>query len=283
MASQRVQRTRPLLGTFVTVRVGGLAEDPANAAIDRAFAEVARLHALMSFHEADSELTRLNREAAHGWVSIGPDMQAVLALAGQLAADSRGVFDIAVGAPLVAAGLLPAPATPPVPTSGDWRDIRLAGNRVRFDRPLWIDLGGIAKGYAVDRALAAMALPPDAAACVDAGGDLRVIGPDPERVVLRAGVDPVPVIELQDAALASSTGRPRLQGSDSRMPPHLDGRTRRPVGTRSFVTVVAPSCVLADALTKVVLARHDAAAPLLRRHGGTAYLHTAGRGWRVLG
>ncbi len=85
----------------------------------------------------------------------------------------------------------------------------IASNTVSLRKPLWIDLGGIAKGYAVDQAIAAMDLAADVQCSVNAGGDLRIQGPAPERVLLRAPADDgqVPVVELDNASLASSSGR----------------------------------------------------------------------------
>src|SRR5690606_6452766 len=108
-----------------------------------------------------------------------PRTFAVLRGAKEVSERSDGLFDITAGARLVTWGFLPAPVGAPVPDdTASWRDIVLEDeNRVRFQKPLWIDLGGIAKGYAVDRALAAMGLGKDIQVCVNAGGDLRVSGP----------------------------------------------------------------------------------------------------------
>jgi thiamine biosynthesis lipoprotein len=65
--------------------------------------------------------------------------------------------------------------------------------------------------------------------------------------------------------------------------PHLHGARRDPAGTRSFVSVVAEDCIIADALTKVVLARGMDADALLRARGATAYYHNTRSGWRVIG
>ncbi len=162
-----------------------------------------------------------------------------------------GAFDITVAPILVARGHLPCPALAPEPDGAAiWRDIELLpDNRIRFRRPLWIDLGGIAKGYAVDRAMAALQRFAPVQACVNAGGDLRIAGPDSERVRLAAdhgAGDRVPVIELADGSLASSAGSPAAR---------ISIRAGASATARQFVSVVAPRCIDADALTKVVMAR----------------------------
>ena len=99
--------------------------------------------------------TSLNRRAARTAVRVHPWTYAVLEEAQRVAEASNGVFDITVAALLVRRGLLPAARGRPVPhRSASFRDIRLlSGSRVRFLRPLLLDLGGIAKGFAVDRAI----------------------------------------------------------------------------------------------------------------------------------
>ncbi len=262
----------------------GLPDADAQAAIEAGFAAIAEIHRLMSFHEPDSDVSRLNR-AGGGTVKVGPHTHAVLAAARHMAEASNGIFDITVAPDLVAWGFLPRPDAPEPDPTASWRDIALLpGNEIRLARPLWIDLGGIAKGYAVDRAFAAMNLPPEVQCSVNAGGDLRVQGAEPERIMLRApaGDGQVPVVELRDAALASSSGRD--VGRDvagRRVGPHVEGGSHRSAGTAAFVSVVAPDCMTADALTKVVLALGPGADGILKTFDATAYFHDSQ--WRTLG
>jgi thiamine biosynthesis lipoprotein len=240
----------------------------------------------MSFHEPTSDVSRLNRAAVRQAVTVDPATFAVLETAQALAEESDGVFDITVATDLVAWGFLPRPKdAPETHPEASWRDVELGDKTVRFRRPLWIDLGGIAKGYAVDCALAAMALPAHAQVSVNAGGDLRIAGPNPERVQLRASSDGrhVPMLQIGNASLASSSGRDDLRLADGEtVGPHVNGTTHRSVGTHSFVSVVAEECVIADALTKVVLTRGADAAGLLARHNATAYFQD-GVTWQTFG
>jgi thiamine biosynthesis lipoprotein len=239
----------------------------------------------MSFHEPDSDVSRLNRAGARNPVTVDSHTFAVLTQAQHMAEVSSGVFDITVAPDLVAWGFLPRPDGPEPDPAASWRDIELtAPNTVLLQRPLWIDLGGIAKGYAVDRAITAMSLPADVQCSVNAGGDLRVRGPAPERVLLRAPADGanIPVLEIDNASLASSSGRndPHMvEGSE--VGPHIDGGTHRSIGTHSFVSVVAQDCMVADALTKLVLAMGPDADAILKSHDATAYFHE--RQWRTFG
>jgi thiamine biosynthesis lipoprotein len=253
-------------------------------AIEAGFAAIAEVHRLMSFHEPDSDVSRLNRAGAGSPVAVDPQTFAVLTQAQRMAEVSGGIFDITVAPDLVAWGFLPRPDAPEPDRSASWRDIELMpSNTVRLRKSLWIDLGGIAKGYAVDRAIAAMDLATDVHCSVNAGGDLRVQG-ESERILLRAPADggQVPVVELDNASLASSSGRGNLHtAGNGQVGPHVNGETHRSVGMDSFVSVVAHDCLIADALTKVVLALGPSADAILKSHNATAYFHD-GR-WQTLG
>ncbi|TAM11828.1 MAG: FAD:protein FMN transferase [Nevskiaceae bacterium] len=282
MRVAEVERARPLLGTFVSMRVGGLPPARAQRAIDLAFAEVQAVQRRMSFHDPDSELSQLNRQAARRAVTVHPQTWRVLARALRIAAASGGSFDPSVAPRLVALGVLPAPAAELAPDpAADWRDVRLLpGFRVRFRRPLWLDLGGIAKGHAVDRALARLRRCGATTACVDAGGDLRLFGPEEEAVALRGPRGrPRPVVWLRDGALASSAVEPEDDALSGRV---LDGRRGWALAPGRRVTVAAAQAWLADALTKVVLADPPQARDVLARCAAQAWLHTPDGGWHRL-
>lgn len=281
-------RARPLLGTRVDIRAEHPSEETANAAITRGFDAIADIHRLMSFHEAASDISRLNREAAGKSVAVDPRTFEVLRKAQDLAKHSEGVFDITAAARLVAWGFLPRPAGAPAPAEdASWRDIVLEDLcLVRFRRPLWIDLGGIAKGYAVDQAIAAMALGPEIQVVVNAGGDLRVAGPRAEHFRLRSAIEmeTVPVVELADGALASSSAREHLrEHAGGRVGPYVHGRDRTSIGADAFVSVAAPDCATADGLTKVVIAQGPAAQAILGQFGAIAYFYAPNAGWVTLG
>ncbi|HEY4368924.1 MAG TPA: FAD:protein FMN transferase [Steroidobacteraceae bacterium] len=286
--TERVHRARPLLGTLVSISIQGTARSEADRAIDAGFDAIAAIHRLMSFHESDSDVSRLNRGAPGRAVVVDRNTMQVIRHALDFSAASRGCFDVTVAGRLVEHGLLPRPISTQVPDRrASWRDIELVGeDRIRFHRPLWIDLGGIAKGYAVDHALAQMELAEDVQVCINAGGDLRVRGPIPEAIRLRIAPAEamMPIVRLQDGSIASSSGR---EGSSMRgrrrVGPHVHGRSKATMGLRSFVSVVAQQCVVADALTKVVMARGSGSDRVLRDFGATAYICNARDEWRTVG
>ena len=281
-------RARPLLGTRVDIRVEHPGDDAANAAIDRGFDAIATVHRLMSFHEVGSDVSRLNREAAQAGVHVDPRTFEVLRRACAFAERSDGLFDITTAGRLVEWGFLPRPEGAPTPSAhASWRDVILENECcVRFRMPLWIDLGGIAKGYAVDRALHAMNLAPSIQTLVNAGGDMRVAGPRPELINLRSAIamESVPAVEIEDGALASSSGREHTKVIGcTGVGPHLNGRSGESVGVDSFVSVTAEDCLTADALTKIVLAAGQGAEAILGHFGAIAYLYDSKTGWTTLG
>jgi len=287
-SSGDVTRCRPLLGTFVEMAATHTSIRQAHRAIDAAFDEVALVHRRMSFHDPESDVSRLNREALDHALPVHAATFEVLRWARTIAEGSNGCFDVTVAGELVRRGMLPRPSSPHEPSAdGSWRDVELLdGDRVRFHRPVWIDLGGIAKGYAVDRAIARLDALGATQACVNAGGDLRVMGPATERVYLRAAAtsaNPAAVVGLVNGSLASSSGVAERR-DPARFPGlHVHGAHRHRVGSRTFVCVMAQQCVIADALTKVVLGTPSRGAAILQQYGATAHVYTARSGWRTFG
>ncbi|MBU6297771.1 MAG: FAD:protein FMN transferase, partial [Alphaproteobacteria bacterium] len=265
-----------------------LAPERAHAAVHAAFEEIAAIHCLMSFHEAGSDVSQLNREAHLKAVAVDRRTFAVLTRAAEISRNSDGAFDVTVAPALVRRGILPKPAAAPVPDeTAVWRDVGLLdGGKIRFAKPLWIDLGGIAKGYAVDCAINVLRAFSPIQASVNAGGDLRVIGPQSECVRLvpdHCQTDKAAMVQLESGALASSCGQMsgrRIGG----MPdgPHVDARCGRLVHPTQFVSVAAPNCMDADALTKVVMEKGNSSAAVLAQYGAHALIHDAPFGWRTV-
>ncbi len=285
-----VERAQPWLGTLVSLRVKGLLVAEAHRAIDAAFDEVATVHRLMSFYEEDSDVGHLNRARAGQPVEVHPFTLDVLKCALAIAASSDGCFDISVAAELVKWRLLPRPygaAGSRRRPKGAWRDIELLPDgRVIFHRPLWVDLGGIAKGYAVDRATERLRASGATQAVVNAGGDIRVMGRNAERIGLELEfpLDPRPVLELTEGSVASSSGHRHRRTHHGRVcGPHVHGVRRSAAPTDRFVCVVAERCIVADALTKVVMADGVHCADMLREFKAAAHLHDPFGGWSHFG
>jgi FAD:protein FMN transferase len=259
------------MGTFVHMSASGPDSETVERAIEEALNAIARVEQLMSFHDRNSELARLNRDARRQTQSVHPWTYAVLRRAIQLSRLSDGLFDITVAPLLVEAGLLPR-AEVTAAAYGNWRSLDLlADNRVHFAKPLLLDLGGIAKGYAVDQAIHALRRGGCCEAIVNAGGDLRRFGKQRHPVYLRRSTGPVQVAELRCGAIATSS--PQTDIPDRLAQPIgciIDSKQRRAWRGKGSVMVAARSCIIADALTKVAALAGPSCQPLLDRFGAQA-------------
>jgi len=255
LSSASIKRARPLLGTFVEVRIESTDRGDELVMIESAFAEIEAVHRLMSWHQPDSDVSRLNREAARRPVRVDERTWEVLRLARQVSEDSNGAFDITVEPWLRRRGILPEDTGNEIAAGAPvgFRNVELLpDHRVRLARPVRVCLDGIAKGYAVDRAVERLRNSGAKAGAVNAGGDLRVFGPRAQALHLRDPRDPsrlLPLPPLRDEAAATSAtyfARSALTRN-----PILDPRCGAPASAVS-VTVIAERCAVADALTKVV-------------------------------
>jgi FAD:protein FMN transferase len=270
-SSTEIRRCRPLLGTFVDVACQGSPND-----IDRAFAAIEKVHRLMSYHEPTSDVARMNRDASHEPVKVHSWTWCVLKCALEFSTNSDGIFDITIARQLVKWDYLPRPAKR-FCGCGSWRDIVLDDAcRVRFRRPLIVDLGGIAKGFAVDRAIEALKNNAVVSGIVNAGGDLRSFGAASQLIHLRHPAEPTRIagaVRLRERAMATSGiyfGRRKYRGTY--VGPLLDGRTGQSARELISVSVAATECMVADALTKVVFALREKAAGLLAQYRADALL-----------
>ncbi len=234
---KKLKRSRPLLGTFVEIEVeGDHSISYLNDLISEGFKEISHVDRLMSVHRSDSDLSRLNRAKPGVWTPVHAQTLAVLRMTNTLYDLSQGFFDVrASGIPAKAAAMAP---------------LEFKGQHARKSGPWSMDLGGIAKGYAVDRAGEKMtALEPSLHySSVNAGGDLRFWGQSASPVGVRIHRDHRPLVKTMrvgPTAIATSSVRP--QESHRLMP---SGRPFKRPGT---AMVFADRCILADALTKIVL------------------------------
>jgi thiamine biosynthesis lipoprotein len=273
------RRAQPWLGTLVEVTLADTLSDAAAAqAFDAAFGAVAEVHRLMSYHDAASDVSKINQMAVGATLPIHARTAAVMRVALDMHAATGGLFDIACASRLVEWGYLPGAGL----ESGQHLDrnrpalhIDEHGN-IRKLAPLLIDLGGIAKGYAVDAAIEALQASGVTSASVNAGGDLRVFGETVFPIMIRDPRAPTKIgfrIDLKDAALATSGSyfsQRTVQGQlRSALVRSADGSA---VVNQLSVTVQAPACMTADALTKLVLLSADPRHPLLQQFGAAAFI-----------
>jgi FAD:protein FMN transferase len=262
-----VRRAQPWLGTLVEISLG-VSDD---RVFQSAFAVIAEVHQHMSYHSDSSDLALLRRSAPGTIVAVSPHTVAVLRLAKWFFDETAGLFDVGIGRRLVASGYLPRMDHKHLfHFTGTAGDIEIVDDtHVCCHRSILIDLGGIAKGYAVDMALNALVAHDCAYALINAGGDLRHIGPTPETIGLRRA-DGVVSHELQIANVAVATSSNLLFRRKNRgrsVSPHI-GRDFMPQLSDTAVTVLAPECVFADAMTKIAMADGALAEQMLNKVGG---------------
>jgi thiamine biosynthesis lipoprotein len=253
-ASGWTRRARPLLGTIVEVGVRRFHGIDPDAALSAAFDTVADVQRCLSRFDVDSDVSRFHSLRSGEELTMRPAMQKVLAAADELRTASDGAFDITGGT-----------------GAHDWRcegdRLRKLSDTVRFD------LGGIGKGFAIDCAVRVLLARGVDAGFVNAGGDLRAFGDADVPVHLRDEHDGGVrfFATLGDGAFATSHFDRRSRSGLMR-PDHL--RENRAITfTAAHVSVAAPLCLWADALTKIVAIHGDASHPLLARYDARAWLH----------
>lgn len=269
-----------------------------NDAISAAFAEIRRIDALMSLHRADSELQRVNASAAADPVAVSPDLFRVLTAAVAIAAATDGGLDITVEPLTQLWGFiwkeyrLPTDAElAAVLPRVDYRHLELtpATQTVRFKRPgVRLDLGGIAKGYAVDCAVEKLRALGIANAMVRAGGDLRAIGHPPDGDAWTVQLeDPAKTgrrvtIQLRDAAISTSGNYENyFEIAGHRYSHIINPRTGLPVAGLAACSVIAPTCLESDGLATglFVLGPERSLARLGQRYGMRFVLPRQGGGF----
>ncbi|CCD95864.1 putative THIAMINE BIOSYNTHESIS LIPOPROTEIN APBE TRANSMEMBRANE [Bradyrhizobium sp. ORS 375] len=270
--SASFRRARALLGTFVEIDVADAQGADLESAVEAAFSAVAEVHRLMSFHDPDSDVSRLNSAASSCAVTVHPWTYTVLQAALEMAQSSDGDFDVGVAG-------IPQPAADSSSRTAAAIEL-LAGHQVRFRHAgLRIDLGGIAKGFAVDCAIDALRRCGVRSAMVNAGGDLATFGGGARIVHIRDPRSPGRLlcqVEVSNGALASSARRfDPFRSAETTETSVLDPSTRRPAERVLGATVRASTCMVADALTKIVMVGGERAAAQLARFQASAMLVAA--------
>jgi thiamine biosynthesis lipoprotein len=259
------------------------AERWADAAID----EVRRIEAKFSRYRDDSVTAAINRSAGDGAFEPDPETAALLDFGATLHAQSDGAFDLTSGALRRAwdfkAARLPAPGEVEalLPLVG-WQHVEWDGRRLRLPRAgMEIDFGGIGKEYAADRAAARMEALGARHGLVNLGGDVRVLGPQPDGNAWTVGVqDPrgrggeaIAALPVAAGAMATSGDYERYFEHDGRRYCHLlDPRSGWPVSHWRSVSVVAPLAVLAGACATIAMLKPVDEAVAFLREQGVRYL-----------
>jgi FAD:protein FMN transferase len=258
-----VQREQALMGTRFAIRVVTRDETAAAEAIDAAFAEVARIESLISEWRDDSEISQVNRQAGGLATAVGPELYEVVERSVRIGELTGGAFDVSFAG---CAGLWsfrerrrPSPdALAACLPAVDYRQIRLdpVAQTIRLLRAdARLGLGGIGKGFGVDRAAAVLERHGFWNYVVDGGGDLRVSGRHLERPWRIGIIDPrapdrlLCTLDVTSGAVVTSGDYERyFDQSGVRYHHILDPATGEPARRAIAVTVLAPDATLADAL-----------------------------------
>ncbi|HUF12854.1 MAG TPA: FAD:protein FMN transferase [Longimicrobiales bacterium] len=267
-APEPAERVWPVMGTMLRVVAWESDPDTAAAVLRAARAEVVRVDSLMSTYRDDSDLSRVNRAAGTGeWTHVSPETLEVLLASLEYARSSDGAFDPTVG-PLVdvwgfyreSGAMPPAAALDSAGALVDWRRVEVRAD-VRLVRlPLAgmrLDFGAIAKGYAVDLALAAARRAGAGRAMIDLGGNIGVLGDAPAGESWPFGLRHPRHPESSFAVIAAESGVVATSGDYERYFVHdgvryahiVDPRTGWPVQGVASVSVLAPTGVASDALS----------------------------------
>jgi thiamine biosynthesis lipoprotein len=271
-ALRRFEFSQVEMAVTVEIALYSADADAATAAAKDAFSRIHALNGILSDYDPESELRRLCDTAGTGRaVHVSDELWKVLDHAQHVSQQSDGAFDVTVG-PVVRLWRrarrqkeLPSPqALRQAEDLVGYRFLRLDAERQAVEllkKGMAIDLGGIAKGYAMDEALAVLQRHGITRALVEAGGDMRLGDPPPDRSGWRVGIPPLddpqagPVSYLEVSRVAVSTSGDMMQYVEvggKRYSHIVDPRTGMALTDHCRVMVVAPTGIAADAITKAV-------------------------------
>ncbi len=301
-----VHKKKYVMGTVFEIVAYDSSVARASLAVDRALDEIVRLDAVMSNFKQDSELSRLNRTAKFRAQTVSTDLYAVIEQALEYSRISGGSFDISVGplvdlwkAAMVSNTAPSAAQEAQARACVGYEHIRLtAPNQVMFESScLRLDLGGIGKGYAVDRAANILRTSGINAALIDAGGStIYAMGSPPGQAAWLVHMrDPSrqidPTVMLSDQSISTSEQSPPSLLASSSAGHIIDPPTGVPLKTRFAVSVIAKTGVASDALsTTLLLAGPDAGQRMVEKIPGSAAIwiapdgesHTVSMGPKIL-
>ncbi len=243
LSEQRVKRMVPLLGTFVRIELYSHAysESFLMEMISEMLAEITRVQNLMSYYVPESDVSRFNRTEVGEWIEISPETARVLQFAETLRVRSGGVFNVGFHESW---------------TGSFYELYACCGEhpKVRKLKKSEIDLGGVAKGYAIDQAYAKVRplhSSGEVFGSINAGGDLYLFEAEEVNLAVQ-----VPVAESLDHRILSMK-EGAFATSTAKLNPELRLSYRKKNGDRLLeqktVSITAGSSMVADALTKVLM------------------------------
>lgn len=271
-SASTVKLTRPLMGTLWTIEVVpglGQAPEAVAAAIGAAFDEVARVESVMSEWKPDTPISAINANAGKDPVVVPAELRAIIERGIGWGKRSDGAFDISwrgMGKIWKFSDEVFAPPAPEVVEAGrqrvDYRKIVVDGDRVGLaEEGMAIGLGGIAKGYGVDRAATVLLEKGLVNFSLAGAGDIRLHGVNKDGQPWRVGVrnprggkdDLIATLGITGGAVSTSGDYERFREVDGVRYHHIiDPRTGWPARASRSVTIVAPENETADAMATAV-------------------------------
>lgn len=271
-----------VMGTVVDIRVYDAPDRArAQAAVAAALSEIRALDRLLAVQRPDSDVSRVNREAASAPVRVDARVLAVLQASLVASELTDGAFDVTVFPAVQAWGFFAGhPSRPPAgvrPTIAGWRTLALdpRTTTVAFrSADAGVDLGGIGKGYALDRARELLRTHGVRSAWLDLGSEIATVGLPPDGPRWRVGIRHprrpealLGMVEIGEGAVSTSGDEVQYVADGSQRLGHIfDPRTGDPASALVSATVIGPSATMADALSTaaVVLGAERARAVLAR-------------------
>ena len=260
-----IERTRVLMDTLVRIEIFDKDTEKAGDALELTFNEIERLTHVFSHYLPDSEVSKINRNGGKGTLAVSLDLCTLLQRAVHFSTVTNGAFDVTVGAVSQLWDFTSAEPKIPEQTKIEEKLERVDSGRIIMshgyhvglsDSGMTLDLGGIAKGYVVDRALDVLQENGVASCLVDAGGDIGLLGSKPDGKPWRIGVQHprdmqkmVAVIDVDSGSVATSGDYERFFINNGRRYHHiLDPKTGWPAQKCMSATVLTTRATDADIL-----------------------------------
>ena len=274
---QKFKQTRFLLGTYVTITI--YAEKEPSHLFEKVFREIKRISDKYSVEEENSYVNQLCRKAFNGGTKVDEETAFLIRKSIEISRLIEGAFDITVA---VLKKLWGFNLSPHLPEKDEiqkalkkvgWKKIRLSGKFLELPNGTFLDLSGIAKGYAIDRAVEILKKEGIKSALIDAGGDIYALGQKPDGKMWKIGIKHprqkglLKIVELKNAAIATSGDYENFFISQGKRYHHIfNPATGYPAPFCQSVSVITASALEADALATGLFVAGPERAKILSRN-----------------
>jgi thiamine biosynthesis lipoprotein len=272
------KESRIAMDTVITITVVSSSKETAKEAVDSGFAEIKKLEALLNYFSAESEITAINKAAGKTPVRVSAETLDIVEKAASISDFTDGAFNPAIGPIIKLWGFSKQKTVHPIPSVTmiedtlklvDHKKIKINKDTSEIyldEEGMEIDLGGIAKGYAADRAIDIIKSKGIRSALVAVAGDIKGIGLKTDRKPWKVGIqDPrsgeeksekrgdeiIATLRIRDNAVSTSGDYQRFFIRDGKRYHHIiDPRTGYPTASRVIsVSVIASEGYIADGLS----------------------------------